>query len=75
MKGDTRCANSTWTIRAADQTGASWEGAQLAVLMDLRDELQKLNRLLGCDRFVGIPSVLAQIARQTKKKKKQRISK
>lgn len=51
------------------QTDYFYNHASLAVLMDLRDELQRLNRLLYCVNFQNIPHTLKQIARQTKKRK------
>jgi len=42
----------------------------LAVLMDIRDELQALNRLLSCPNFVEIPFILREIKRNTRKKPK-----
>jgi hypothetical protein len=41
-----------------------------ALLMDIRDELQKLNALLSCRNFVAIPSTLERIARNTVKRKR-----
>lgn len=42
-----------------------WDTAriQAAVLMDIRDELQKLNALLHCHNFTGIPTTLRSIRR------------
>jgi hypothetical protein len=42
---------------------ASYERAQLAVLMDIRDELKRLNRLLDCRNFLAVPARLARIAK------------
>lgn len=41
--------------------------AMLAVMMDLRDELKKLNTLLHCWRFIEIPSTLKRIDRRMAK--------
>lgn len=43
---------------------------QVAVLMDIRDELQTLNSLLACRNFTGIPASLRAIQRNTKKEPK-----
>lgn len=43
---------------------------QVAVLMDIRDELQTLNKLLACRNFTGIPATLRAIQRNTKKDQK-----
>lgn len=39
--------------------------------MDIRDELQKLNALLGCHNFTAIPNVLRGIRRNTAKPRKK----
>lgn len=48
----------------------TWEYAamQVAVLMDIRDALQTLNRLLGCPNFLRVPHHLATIATNTTRK-------
>lgn len=58
---DTRKKNINWNVGKE----ATWEGAQLAVLMDIRDELQRLNGLLGCANFREIPRVLRTIRGNT----------
>ena len=57
----TRVANSNWQPGDANGNVTTWERVQVAVLLDLRDELQKLNRLLHCHNFTTIPSVLREI--------------
>lgn len=56
---DTRHQGANWSVG----TAPSMDGAQLAVLMDLRDELQKLNRLLACDNFTRIPGDIKAVRR------------
>ena len=57
-----RFENVRWDLTAApDGSIKTWELARLAVLMDIRDELQKLNRLLGCPNFVAVPGILRDI--------------
>lgn len=49
-----------------------WQHApQICVLQDIRDELKRLNGLLNCSRFVGIPSTLNGIRRDIAKLKKK----
>ena len=57
--------------------GNVWDtaGAQLAVLMDLRDELKRLNHIICCPNFIGIPSVLEQIRRNTTKPRRRKVTK
>ena len=52
--------------------GNNWDrdAMQVVLLMDIRDELQKLNALLHCQNFVGIPRTLKTIARKIPTRKK-----
>lgn len=43
-----------------------------ALLMDIRDELQKLNRVFACPDFIAIPRTLTRIARNTTKKRRKK---
>ena len=58
------CINWNWRLVADDGTVTSWEQAQMAVLQDIRAELQQLNRLLSCARFTSIPDTLARLDRR-----------
>ena len=64
----TRCKDQDWAV-GDPATGKvpSWERAGIAVLMDIRDELKRLNRLLWCPKFVSIPATLRRISRNTAK--------
>lgn len=66
---DRRRANVRWVV---DQNDGSVfrDGAQLAVLQDIRDELQKLNTVFRCDNFLSLP-LLKRIARNTVKPRKR----
>jgi hypothetical protein len=60
---DRRHKDGDWRLATgAEGDKLTWEQANLAVLMDLRDELKALNRLLACPRFVGMPTFLRQTA-------------
>lgn len=71
---DQRRKNVNWTV--AHDTGTLYssvvDGAFLAVLLDIRDELQAINRVLGCHNTLRIPQVLAAIRRNTTKPRKPR---
>lgn len=43
----------------------TYEAAQLAVLMDLRDELKRLNGVLNCPNFISVPGILREIRKHT----------
>lgn len=49
----------------------TWEQVSVEVLMDIRDELRRLNRLLHCPNFVAIPAKLDALRRKTPAKKKR----
>lgn len=53
-------------------TSHSWESIHSALLMDIRDELKRLNGLLHCANFVDIPRRLERIARNTTKPKRRK---
>lgn len=66
-------ANQQWKTPANDK-GFTWDHVQLEVLMDIRDELQKLNRVFACGNFQRIPLVLDEIKRNTKKPRKKPLA-
>ena len=45
---------------------------QIAVLFVIRDELKKLNALLHCHNFTGIPHTLTSIKKNTTKRRRKR---
>jgi len=55
-----------WSLAEAP----SIEGGILCVLMDIRDELKKLNEVFNCRNFLSIPMELRGIRRDLKKRKK-----
>jgi hypothetical protein len=65
-----RYKNAQWSLRGndADPT-VSHDNIQLALLMDIRDELQALNSLFRCGNFLEIPHTLKRISRNTAKPK------
>jgi len=70
-----RFKNVEWDLANSQGNVFSWEGVGFAVLMDIRDELQTLNRLLGCHNFVEFPSILRSIRDNTAKPKRRKVSK
>jgi hypothetical protein len=61
---DRRRANVHWDVAEENGQIPSWERVGIAVLMDIRDELQRLNALLHCENFTGIPRTLKSIQRK-----------
>lgn len=71
---DTRKKNISWSLRTNANGTTTIEAVQVAVLMDLRDELQKLNTLLNCQNFIDIPAILRTIRRNTTKPRRRKKS-
>jgi hypothetical protein len=65
---DTRRKDVSWTIPEGNEL--TWQAAQTAVLMDIRDELKRLNGLLHCSNFIAIPTILRGVRRNTAKPRK-----
>jgi hypothetical protein len=51
---------------------ATYDQVEVAVLMDIRDELKRLNRTLSCPNFQRIPYKLDAIAGNTRKPKRRK---
>lgn len=56
--------NIDWNIRKNFDGSFPPHQAQLGVLVDIREELRKLNRLLSCPSFINIPGKLDAIRRK-----------
>lgn len=63
-----RHKDANWQINEV-----SYDSAQLAVLMDIRDELKQLNRVLNCRDFLDMPRVLRQVRANTAKPRKKAL--
>lgn len=74
MAMDTRKKDHNWTV--IDGTGSivSVHHANLAVLMDIRDQLKILNSVLHCQNFLAITRKLDRISRNTAKPRKRKES-
>jgi len=72
---ETRYKDRNWTVVLnSDGKTISRDNVQLALQMDIRDELRlltgemcKLNKLLHCSNFVEIPHILRKIRANTTK--------
>jgi hypothetical protein len=67
---DTRHKDAAWIVTNSEGQVVSWEQVQVAVLMDLRDELKRLNALLHCSNFTAIPNILRAVRSNTAKPRK-----
>ena len=66
---DRRRANEDWLIANEEGVVPTWERVGIAVMMDIRGELQNLNGLLRCPDFQSIPRTLRAIRQNTNRKK------
>ena len=68
---DRRGKNVDWPPLDEDGKAPTWERIGIAVLMDIRDELQRLNAAIYCPNFIGIPRTLRAIERNTAKRRRK----
>lgn len=61
--------NMEWDIHINDDGTWPSEKVTIALLVDLRAELRRLNTLLHCSNFIDIPHKLERIKRNTTKRK------
>lgn len=64
-----RLKDIVWETPYISTGRVSGSDAALSVLMDLRDELKRLNSLLHCSNFVDIPRILRTIRRNTTRRR------
>lgn len=71
---DKRHKDGNWALPThADGRIADWQSVQIAVLMDIRDELKIVRQrlsVLECSNFLAIPRTLKRISRNTAKPRK-----
>ncbi|WP_448043766.1 hypothetical protein [Bradyrhizobium liaoningense] len=67
MATTSRHKNANWTLPTS---GVSYAGAQLAVLMDIRDELQAINRALGCYRIPRALDAMHDLGVEARRRKR-----
>lgn len=65
-----RNRNAEWTD-ANNDGSCTWDQAKIAVLMDIREQLQYIAGVLRCSNFQDISRKLERIARQTKRRRKK----
>lgn len=72
---DRRKKNASWF--AANEKGETltWGEAQIAVLMDIRDELQAIRGRLDCFEMLSIPRLLREIRTNTSKGRRKKVVK
>jgi len=70
-----RQKNWDWNLAEEKDGRYAFDQIQANVLLDIRDELQRLNRLLQCQNFRRIPFVLRSIRQNTSKPRKKHLIK
>ena len=79
-----RHKNVDWNLPEGGRGGTThnYQSIHAALLMDLRDELKEMNRLLrnlnsifNCSNFLSIPRVIAEIRRNTAKPRRKKAAK
>ena len=65
----TRHKDADWNLPDSKQPGntVSFDTINAALLLNIRDELKRLNDLLYCVNFVGIPHTLKRIDKRLAK--------
>ena len=68
----TRKKNTAWEIGPSNDRGQwTWDQIKVSLLMDLRDDLQELNRLLRCGNVAKMFRDLTAIRQNTNRRKKR----
>lgn len=68
---DKRKKDVNWHVADDEGCTKTWAEAHAALLMDIRDELKRLNSAIYCPNFQRIPKTLTDIRRNTAKKKRK----
>jgi hypothetical protein len=66
---DRRRKDVVWDL---PESGIDWDHVRVALLMDIRDELKRINSVLHCSNCLAIPQKLDRIAANTHKPKRRR---
>jgi len=71
-----RHKDTAWNLPDGTPTGRgnrehSYPSIHAALLMDIRDELKRLNAAISCLNFQAIPSELRKIVRNTTKRRRR----
>jgi hypothetical protein len=57
--------NANWTVYRELGGRVSHDDAELCVLLDIREELKRLNTLLHCENFMSLPDVMRGVRANT----------
>lgn len=70
MATSNRHKNAQWTIHDNTDGTTPYEGAQLAVLMDIRDELRTIRQLAQCYRIPRGLDAMIELGAEARRKKR-----
>ena len=65
--------NVDWSISENDNGRYDHDQVMRAIMLDIREELKRLNNVLQCPNFIAVPSKLDQIVKNTRKRRKPRV--
>jgi hypothetical protein len=68
---DRRRKNGNWMLNPDARGCVTTQDAQLAVLMDIRDELQRINQFLGCYRIPKALDAAIELGAEARRRKRQ----
>lgn len=74
MAGTHQRSNRNWFVNDDNGEVTTWDQVSVAVLMDIRHELQRLNNVFQCANFLAIPAKLDRIDTNTRKKRRRRAA-
>jgi hypothetical protein len=66
-----RFKDRQWILNKDHQGYLSWDQIHAALLMDIRDELTRINMRLNCRETLAMPELLRKIAKNTTKPKRK----
>lgn len=62
--------NVNWHVWQEDDGKYGNDAVMRAIMLDIREELKRLNRVLNCPNFIEVPAILRAIKQNTKKRRK-----
>ena len=72
---DERQKDADWLLRKNSDGNFSWDQVNIAVLMDLRDELKAINRKLDCYRVRSALDAMSEFGVKLRREKRLRRQK
>ena len=67
-----RPRNVDWAVWQSSDGKYDSDSVQRAILLDIREELRTLTKLLNCKNFVEVPAILRRVVVNTTRKRGKR---